>query len=332
MESILSACLSRISDRFLRKKNAQMIVIASNTVNREGWRLLVEGINLEPYKKNPILLFQHYRPRQWESKSEAKLPVGKIKNLRVENGQLVADDPIFDPNDDFAMKLKSKFDGGFINAFSPGLDPITISDDPAHLMKGQTRATLVKSELIEISIVDIPGHADSVRLSNADDNTKVIPLISESEENKETMDFEKIALALGLDAKAEEQDILSAIQNLKKVNVEAVLSLGRQKGVVTDENQDHYEKLAKADLEGLKGLFLSYPDPKPEVEPSEENATIQNLLKLAKSQNGGGKEVEKSKEDWDFDTWSKKDPEGLLALKKDDPEKYQALADAYVNA
>ena len=91
------------------------------------------------------------------------LPIGRIDNLRVEGDSLIGT-PVFDETDDFAKKIKAKWDGGFLRMVSAGLDPIETSTKPEFMLEGQKKATVTKSRLVEVSIVDIGANDDAIAL------------------------------------------------------------------------------------------------------------------------------------------------------------------------
>lgn len=315
--------------------NISMIVIATSEVNRGGYRLLAEGIDISNYENNPILLFHHNRPQSFLPKDEQLLPVGRIENLRMEGGKLVADEPIWDEKDDFALKLKQKYEDGFLNAFSPGIIPLTISDDPDLLLSNQVRPTVATSELFEISITDVPKDGAAVRLhlSADQDESEILPLLK----NDEEMNLENIALKLGLDKNADEQTILQSIDNMHTEAVENVIELGVQRGVVNENNKSMYLKLAAADLDTTKDLILSEKPVTPEDDEEEDDTFLKNkkedhltLTEIIKqAQGGGNRSDEDNKDNWDYLTWSQKDADGLNEMRKNDPEKYTKLAEEY---
>lgn len=317
------------------------ITIISDKVNRAGFRVNVAGIKLDNYTKNPILLFMHNRAgNEWSgrTKEEERLPVGKLVNLRVEKGALVADDPIWDEKDSFAMTLKSKFEGGFMSAFSAGLIPITVSDAPEWVLQGQTRSTIVESEMIEVSFVDIPKDGLAVRLSMAEGASMddLVPLIKNSQQPNLNlnMDLKKIALKLGLMAEASEEQIVAALDKMnaqladsRKARTATLLALGRQKGVVTDANAKQWERTIELDHDNAEALLSNFALPETkEAAPAEKVLTVQDVLKLA---HGASASSAEDRSKWTFLQWSQKDPDGLNRMRKERPSEYEKLAAAY---
>lgn len=116
------------------------IIISSGEVNRYDYRIVPAGIDTTAYKRNPVLLLEH------EGKT---LSIGKLTDLRIENGQLIAD-PEFDMDDPIAADVARKYEKGYMNACSIHHEPTEISDDPSLALPGQKLATVTKTELIEV--------------------------------------------------------------------------------------------------------------------------------------------------------------------------------------
>ena len=116
------------------------------------------------------MLWMHRRDTGWDFSQV--LPIGIWENIRVEDGKLLADTK-FDDSDKFSQLIKAKVEGGLIRACSIGINPTEFSNDPKHLVPGQTRASVTKSELYEASLVDIPSNKNTVRLFSTTDETDV---------------------------------------------------------------------------------------------------------------------------------------------------------------
>ncbi len=134
------------------------VIISTEAVNSYGSRVLTDGIDLSQYERNPVLLWMHRR--SWEP---GAMPIGKVENLRVEDGKLIGT-PVFDQNDDFAKRIESKWENGYLRMASAGLEPIETTPDPALVLPGQTRETVTRSKLVEVSIVDIGGNDEALQL------------------------------------------------------------------------------------------------------------------------------------------------------------------------
>ena len=268
------------------------VIISTEAVNSYGTRVLTSGIDLEQFKRNPVLLWMHRRAFDGES-----MPIGKIDNLRVEEGKLIGT-PVFDQNDEFARKIESKWESGFLRMASAALEPIEVNPDPALALEGQTRATVTRCKLIEVSIVDIGGNDEALQLCGSDgkqlklaagEDAPALPLLKLNEpeptpENepgegekinnnnkqlKTAMNKDQLIL-LGLPEDASEEQATAALQLMKtKADSAETLQLAAVTQCVdqaiTDKKilaaqRDHYIKLGKAaGAEMLADTFKAMP-------------------------------------------------------------------------
>ena len=268
------------------------VIISTEAVNSYGTRVLTSGIDLEQFKRNPVLLWMHRRA--WDGQS---MPIGKIDNLRVENGKLIGT-PVFDQNDEFARKIESKWESGFLRMASAALEPTEVNPDPALALAGQTRATVTRSKLVEVSIVDIGGNDEALQLCGADgkqlklaagEDVPALPLLKLNEpeptpENepgegeeinnnnkqlKTAMNKEQLML-LGLPEGASDEQATAALQLMKtKADTAETLQLAAVTRCVDQAiadkkilatQRDHYIKLGKAaGAEMLADTFKAMP-------------------------------------------------------------------------
>ena len=148
------------------------IVISDESINSRGFWVKTDGIDLSAFLKNPIMLWNHNR--DWNGTINTQLPIGYWKDLRIENGVLTGE-PVFDEKDEFAVRIKQKYEDGILNACSIGFTAIEWSDAPEMLKPGQSVSTVTRCRLKEISICDIPSNANATVVLYDDDN-KVINL------------------------------------------------------------------------------------------------------------------------------------------------------------
>ncbi|MBD5343397.1 MAG: hypothetical protein HDR90_00200 [Bacteroides sp.] len=268
------------------------VIISTEAVNSYGTRVLTSGIDLEQFKRNPVLLWMHRRA--WDGQS---MPIGKIDNLRVEDGKLIGT-PVFDQNDEFARKIESKWESGFLRMASAALEPTEVNPDPALALAGQTRATVTRSKLVEVSIVDIGGNDEALQLCGADgkqlklaagEDAPALPLLKLNEpeptpENepgegeeinnnnkqlKTAMNKDQLIL-LGLPEDASDEQVTAALQLMKtKADSAETLQLAAVTRCVDQAiadkkilatQRDHYIKLGKAaGAEMLADTFKAMP-------------------------------------------------------------------------
>lgn len=235
-------------------------ILSDETLNSYGFWVKTSGIDLTQFRKNPVMLYDHERYGQ--------MPIGKWTAIRIEDGKLLAS-PEFDANDELALKIQSKVENGYLNGASIGFKPIVLSEKKEDLIKGQTRPTVLKSEIVEVSITPFPANKNSLKLQNK--NGELVKL-SANELNTlipTLKNMKQITIKLGLPENATEDQILSEIANLlsskenaQKQRNELFIQLGTNNGTITEKNKDKMLKLADADFE----LALDIIDKEPQTE------------------------------------------------------------------
>jgi len=198
------------------------IVISDESINSYGFWVMTDGIDLSAFLKNPVMLWNHNRGGLGVTSDQ--LPIGIWKDLRIENGPstgsgpVLTGEPVFDENDEFAVKIKQKYESGILNACSIGFAPLEWSDAPEMLKEGQKVATVTRCRLLEISICDIPSNANATVVLYDDDNKAInlsdLPNKAIGPKINNNMPKE-IALTLGLDENASPQACVNAITELK---------------------------------------------------------------------------------------------------------------------
>ena len=255
-------------------------IISTERINSYGSRVLTAGIDLTQYKKNPVLLFMHRRGRKED------MPIGIMTDLRMENGILYGT-PKFDDDTEDERNISKKWDRGTLRMLSAGLDVLEWSEDPAMLVAGQTRPTVTKSKLIEVSVVDIGSNDDALQVGlyhegklltlAAGEECDHLPLLSramraetdttqdneKSQHNTQNSNMEKILLKLGLASGATEDEAVAAIGRLQEEK--NTLTLSRitdavdravKERRITADKKDKYLSLGKQiGLESLNALF-----------------------------------------------------------------------------
>lgn len=318
------------------------VIISTETVNCYGTRVLTSGIDVSQYKRNPVLLWMHRRAFEGDS-----MPIGKVENLRVEDGKLIGT-PVFDQTDDFAKRIESKWENGYLRMASAGLEPLETSSDPSLVSDGQTRETIIRSKLIEVSIVDIGGNDEALQLYGeegklltlaAGEDTPGLPLLKQTKKDepdageeagegknktqKQTTAMNKEQLTLlGLPEGASEEQATAALQLMKTKadNAEALQLAAVTRCVdraiaerrIVAEQRDHFINLGKAaGAEMLADTFKSMP---PQRKPTD---TLHLSRESAPgSGSGGGKSYAKL---------SEVPREELLSLRKEHPAEYMRL-------
>ncbi len=118
--------------------------------NSYGFKIINVGINLKRFKKNPVMLNEH-----WNSTRNV---LGKWENVKVDKDLLLGE-PLFDVDDEDALKVSGKVERNFIIACSMG---ITFNPEDFKIIDNEL--ILEKCELYECSIVAVPSNANAIRL------------------------------------------------------------------------------------------------------------------------------------------------------------------------
>jgi len=155
------------------KKSSKRFIISDSNLNAQEFRMLTEGAILDDFEKNPLMLWNHQRP-EGTDKNQI-LPIGHWEDIKVDGDEISAV-PVFDENDDFAMSIYFKVEGGHIRMCSAGAEPLETSEAPDLLLPGQRKATVTKWRLKEASIVDIGANPGALAVALYDANDQLIRL------------------------------------------------------------------------------------------------------------------------------------------------------------
>lgn len=207
---------------------AKRVRISNERLNSYGTRVLTSGMDVEQYNRNPVLLYMHERGQV----------IGLVENLRIE-GDEVTGELVFDEATELSRRCKKQWEFGSLKMVSVGIDIVELSEDAQHLVAGQTRPTITKSKLFEVSLVDIGANDDAIvlqkdgiRLTLGKNAAEELPLLGccgtatygtliNNPQKKKEMDQEKLALELGLAKDADENAISAALVKLKITSAEA---------------------------------------------------------------------------------------------------------------
>lgn len=318
------------------------IVISDESINSYGFWVVTDGIDTTAFLKNPVMLWNHNR--DGHGTVNAQLPIGFWKDLHMENGVLTGE-PVFDETDEFAVRIKKKYEAGILNACSMGFVPLEWSDAPEMLKEGQTVATVTRCRMLEASICDIPSNANATVVLY-DENSKTINLsdlpipLAPFGRGKAIgpkinhINMKEIALKLGLAENADPQACVDAIQlkddqiaplktenatlkakvqgferaaaEARKQEVTKLLDAAVRTGRIDAQARPQFERLFEADHESAKAALAALPERTP--------------LKAAHTGAPHG-----ARHGWTYLDWMKQDPEGLRKMKADDPEGFKTL-------
>lgn len=137
-------------------------ILSDESINTYGFRLLTSGGNLGQFMRNPVMYLNH---EDWNT------PIGIWENIRVEDGKILAD-PMFDLEDEKGKMVAGKVERGFLRMASVGIRVLEWSEDPKHMLPGQSRPTATNWVVREASVVGIGSNHNALRLY--DENDKLL--------------------------------------------------------------------------------------------------------------------------------------------------------------
>ena len=294
--------------------------ITNDGLNSYKFRVLTSGIDNEQYLRNPVLLYMHERGNV----------IGTVVNLKVENGEMTGE-LVFDEASELSIRCKKQYEKGSLRMVSIGIEVIETSDAKELLLEGQTRPTVTKCKLIEISLVDIGANDDAIVMRNdgttielEKDGNCLLPLLSNNPINQTTMDLKKLALQLGLPETADEATVLAKIAELQKkagesitlkaendelklASITTLVDAAVNEKKITVENKEHFVNLGKTiGAEELKKTLAAM----------SPNVKLSGVL----SHQGGG-----SSQQGTYTKLSEVPETELLRMRQEDKETYKRL-------
>lgn len=245
--------------------------LTNDSLNGFGYRVLTAGVDLSLYEKNPVILYMHERGKV----------IGYMKGIEVRDGEITGV-PVFDEVTELSKQCKEQWEKGSLRMVSIGFDVLEVSTDKELLVDGQTRPTVTKSRIFEVSIVDIGANGDAIVLRKdgelitlGDGGDCPLPLLSNKPNNKPQMELKTLALQLGLPETADEAAVNAKLAELKaseeehyKIKQEneqlklaqitdAVDAAIAEKKIPSDKKQHFIEVGKKLGLEDLKATLAA---------------------------------------------------------------------------
>ena len=190
-------------------------------VNQYGFRVINAGLDLDRFRSNPVILDSH---RSYGTDGV----IGRWENIQIE-GSLLTAEAVFDESDPNAKAIAQKVKNGFLKGASLGLNPYSMESFATNDIGGYD---LMRSEVLEASIVAIPNNANAIKLYASTDqgmaqieSSKVpeILLMATEIQNHKSQKMNKIkltaiaamAIALSADTEHEADAVSAGILNLK---------------------------------------------------------------------------------------------------------------------
>lgn len=199
---------------FKAKKMSKRIRISNNSINSYGTRILTSGMEIEQYSRNPVLLYMHQRGSV----------IGCVNELRIEDDEITGE-LVFDEATPLSQQCKKQYEFGSLKMVSVGIDILEMSEEKEHLIQGQTRPTVTRSKLFEVSLVDIGSNDDAIvlkkdgkRIKLGKDGVCVLPLLNNKQSIKQFMDekefLKQLLELLDIPDTTEMSEILEKVRSL----------------------------------------------------------------------------------------------------------------------
>lgn len=322
-------------------------IITDETVNRYGWRLLVDGINTSAFEKNPVCVVEH---------DQRMCSIGRWSSLKKENG-IFKGTLQFDKNDEHAVYLYWKYTDGYMSAVSLSVLPVSESDNEEDLVAGQRYSTVTSCDLLEISLVTVPAQGNAVKLCYVDGKEYKLNLltnIDKMEKGNETKTIDQLKTEL---------------TTQKKLNADNLIKYHQFRGVVADGELEPLKKLALSDYDNVSVMLearetqgaaeLNSPaeslaeslvklhftrgaitEQEKEVYKSSAITSYESTRKILEAKTGvegvqsfvagiatgnASAAVQNERASWSYLDWYKKDASALKAMETSEPERYKTL-------
>jgi caudovirus prohead protease len=196
--------------------NRHRFLVSDESINSHGFKVLTAGIDTSNFEKNPIMLYMHERPNV----------IGRWENLTKENGKLYAD-AVFDVESEKGKEVARQVEQGFLRGASMGILELERSGD-----------VVTKSEVVEISIVDIGSNSNALKLYK---DTPEIIRLSMNEANAS----QKLVKILGLSLSSNSTEIIEAVEHLQKDKKELLDKLNNLEKNIKQEQSKEADRMVR---------------------------------------------------------------------------------------
>jgi HK97 family phage prohead protease len=302
MKTVVRTVLTPVIKRQDIKNRTIRFIGTTESEDRTGDVIEVDGWELSNFTKNPVFLWDH---------TPSLGPIGKVKQIIREGASLLFDVEFASKEvSEFADRMFKLFEAGFLNAVSVGFipkefEPIIEEDG---FMSG---LRFTKQELLELSAVSIPAHQDAVALSAykkaMDESEEYVKAHQAKDGGEETAvvtleQFSKTALAkMKPEANEEDEEAMKEeLEVLKKqvaeleATVKGLLDLREtvdlSKSAMSTLNTLFAEKLSKNETHepvSKSGASDEGQEPTHAFDPNALTGALTSLLEKVQSKSTG---------------------------------------------
>lgn len=219
---------------------AHTFIVSDESVNSYGYIVLTQGINTEAFERNPIMFYMHNRENGI---------VGRWENIRKEGAKLLAD-AVFDDTTELGRQVKKQVENGFLRCASIGIENVV-----KERLKGVE--TIVKCDLKEISVVDIPANGNAVKLYRK--NGQCVYKLSDLDDTEPQDLRTQILSLLGFENDATDIEILDTLKSLLKSseNVDKEIEEAVLCGYIDESQRDNFRSMALANRKAFTSFVYT---------------------------------------------------------------------------
>lgn len=316
-----------------------------SVIDSHNEKIVVAGIDLKRFKKNPVLLYQHY--------NSTMTPIGRVKDIRVEGLRLVGEIEFYE--DDYSASIKKLYETGYMRGFSIGFKTLKEVEQEGGVN------VVEKSVLYEISCVALPSNENALLVSlKGIEGLKKREFFTEYKIEKKKYMKDLILKEFGFETEEEalgglkkmRTDLESAKLEIKEKSLQVVQKNAQidtlekqllkeqgaskkekaialvQKAVsdtkITKAQESFWMEQAEADYEKAKSYLDAVDSYTPITARLKDTgageAKFQNLV------------LERKSADWTLTKWHKEDPKGLARLRDEYPDDYNDVVGKFKKA
>ena len=310
--------------------------------NADGSRVLLQGLRLDRFQKNPVMLYMHNRAEPHTQKPDGSEVIGRWENIRIDRSRLLAN-AVFDEKDPLAKKISRKVKEGFLKGASIGIDVHSISDSKKEKLPEQIGSTITKSTLLEASIVDIPQNEDAL---NHCALYQSFALNSPSKKEQPTEYFLKtIRKYLNLSEDTKEEGLLKAIEhlvdeykalrawrhNFLKQQSHEKISEALREGLIQEEEKEKYKAYFYKDFASAEGRLQKLRDhSRLSKKKSTEVAQFMSSIQANVPPSATEKAPFLARGSSAYYQMLKHEPSRLKAMQQQDPAAFRELLEAHL--
>lgn len=215
--------------------NKVTFVVSDESTNYMGAVVLTSGIDTTKFERNPVMFYMH----------ERATVIGRWENIRKEDDKLLAD-AVFDDTTPIGKQVKDQVEKGFLRAASIGIEIVE-----KKYIDGVD--TITKSILGEISIVDLPGNENALKLYKKG-NRSFIRLAEKVTDLRAS-----IIEVLGLEDSVTDSEILAEIRALKNAPDDETIQVDEaiKNGFIESKNRQDFITMAHITPKAFNAFLTS---------------------------------------------------------------------------